>query len=192
MKNKVFGLTLIALLLSILACSNAAPVVRTLSETDQQTTREADESGSSQKPLGSVRSNPAPLGSDVQLGDLTIHILGVNDTSANQIVKDGNVFNEIPESGQQFVLVDLSIRCDKPEDQKCSITLLEFSVIDSGGIDHAPKIILAGVDGLMDGGEFYGGAVKTGSLAFIVPEMDQGLILKYDEIFGGEAYLSVY
>lgn len=142
------------------------------------------------KPLGSARSNPAPLGAQVSVDNMTFMITEVV-APANDIVREGNQFNSEPEPGQQYIFVNISATCDKGTDDTCNIGGFEFSLIDSSGITHDTELFVAGVNGLLEPGDFYGGAAKTGYLVFLAPEGDEGLILKYEALFGGEAYFAL-
>lgn len=202
------------LLIVAIACTGSTPAVRTSASSGQENpsnnnvpsntdnnipsntkapppTKEVIIPTDTLKPLGSARSNPAPVGSEIDVDNMTIKIQGVVDP-ADKIIKEGNMFNSEPEAGNKYILVDIAVKCNKSTDDKCNLSGFEFSVIDTNGLDHDSEIFLAGVDGMFEGGDFYGGATKTGKIAFIVPIDDKGLIMKYEAIFGGEAYFSIY
>jgi hypothetical protein len=204
MKRK--GWFIVIFLFSILvvlaiSCADSTPVVRssdTIPEENNesignevQPTKEIIVPTNTLKPLGSARSNPAPLGSEVDIDQMTINIQGVIDP-ADEIITSGNIFNSDAGEGNKYILIDIVVRCNKSTDDKCNLSGFEFSVIDSNGIAHDVELFVAGVDGLFESGDFYGDSIKAGKLAFIVPIDDNGAIMKYEEIFGGEAYFSVY
>jgi hypothetical protein len=144
------------------------------------------------KPLGSARSNPAPVGSEVVVDYMATTVTEVI-SPADNTVRSGNMFNSTPEPGSHYMLIGISVTCTRSADQSCSIFSFEFSVIDTGGVTHSAESFLSGVPDLFEDGEFYGGARKSGYLAFIVPDGDNGLILKYSALLGlgGEAFLAL-
>ena len=181
---------LLAMVLVSLACGSSTPQVNLPSEgATQPVVAPADTPTEIPKPLGSARSNPAPVGAEVVIDDMAIKITEIV-APANDIVAAGNQFNTVPEAGNIYIFLNLSITCNKSTDATCSILGFEFSVIDSGGITHDSEFFLAGVSGLFESGEFYGGATKTGYVAFIVPEGDTGLIMKYSN-FISEAFFAL-
>jgi hypothetical protein len=54
---------------------------------------------------------------------------------------------------------------------------------------HNPRLLIAGVPGRFEGSEFFGGATKEGYLIFLVDGELGDYVLKYEALFGGEAYL---
>jgi len=195
MKNSQLQKTLLypflVLALVSLACGSSTPQVNLPGEESNQPTVAPPPSTPTEapKPLGSARSNPAPLGAEVIIDDMAMKITEII-SPANDIVMSGNQFNTIPDPGNVYIFVSISITCNKSADSNCNIGGYEFSLIDSTGISHNAEIFIAGVSGLLASGEFYGGATKAGYLAFIVPEGDTGLILKYDS-FLSEAFFAL-
>ena len=126
-------------------------------------------------------SNPAPVGSEVSVNNMTFTLLEAV-RPADEIVAEGNMFNPTPEEGSEYVLVRLSIRCDRGPDATCRPAVFEFSIVDSGGLVHDPSIMTSGVPGLLEFDEMFGGATKTGGLIFEVPEDDAGLVLIYEPL----------
>jgi hypothetical protein len=109
---------------------------------------------------------------------------------ADDKVLQANMFNPTSEPNMRYIFVDISVTCKKATDDKCIILGYEFSVIDTNGVTHDMEFI-AGVSGKFEGGEFYGGATKTGYFIFNVPKDDNGLIMKYSSVIS-EAYMSLY
>ncbi len=197
-----------ALFVAALACGSSTPEVRPAatdppSEAEQPAAQLTEEESTEQvsptepapptetpKPLGSARSNPAPPGFEVSLGEITL-VVGEVIRPATEIIMIGNMFNTEPEEGQEYILVEVSTRCDKGSDDTCNISGFEFSLIGSTGVVHDSEWLISGVDGLYEGGEFFGGATITGYLPFIIGQDEIDLILKYEELFVGEAYLAL-
>jgi hypothetical protein len=109
---------------------------------------------------------------------------------ADDIVRQGNMFNSTPVPGTHYLLAKIAATCNLSTDESCNLIGFEFSLIDSSGVVHDAEFV-AGVPGEFEGGDFFGGATKEGYMVFTAPEGDEGLILKYEELFGGEAYLAL-
>jgi hypothetical protein len=193
--------------LAILACGSATPQVNTPTvpppegqpsntgappTEPQELPTAAPTATVTPKPLGSARSNPAPVGSEVVMDDMAISVTEVI-SHADDLVAKGNMFNPKAEAGSHYLFANMSVTCQKSSDESCSLTGLEFSVIDSAGLNHDAELVMAGVSGMLESGEFYGGAKKAGYVAFIVPDNDSGLILKYSGFLSlsGDAYLAL-
>jgi hypothetical protein len=197
----VFALTGLA----ILACGSTTPQVNTPTvpppegqpteagappAVSQEVATAAPAATATTKPLGSARSNPAPVGSEVVMDDMAISVTEVI-SPADDLVAKGNMFNSKAEAGSHYIFANISATCQKTTDETCSLSGFEFSVIDSAGLTHDPQIMIAGVSGMLEAGDFYGEAKKTGYLAFTVPDTDTGLILKYSGFLSGDAYLAL-
>jgi len=196
--RQVFVPLLLPILVATLACGQSTPEVSTqppagteqpISPSGQQPTEPPPTP--TEASLGSSRSNPAPAGSEVKIDDYVVVVTEVI-SPADDIVRRGNMFNTTPEPGNHYVFVNTTVTCTLPSDQSCNLSTFEFTLIDASGIAHDPGIFLTGVTGLLEDGEFFGGATKSGYLAFIVPDDDAGLILHYEALlFGGEAFMAI-
>jgi hypothetical protein len=109
---------------------------------------------------------------------------------ADDIVRQGNQFNAAPEDGQEYVLIMIAMVCNLTSDQTCSASEFDFKLVGSSGVVRDPQIMLAGVSGLFEGGDFFGDATKTGYLAFIVDQAETDLVLMHQPFLGGEAFLA--
>ena len=145
-----------------------------------------------EKEVGTARSNPAPVGSEVIADDMAFVVTGAI-RPATDIIMDGNMFNTEPEQGQEYILVDLGVTCMKSIDESCSISpFWNISLIGSEGVKYDAESFVTGVDGLLESTEFYGEATVSGYLPFIVNEGETNLILVYEPIiFGDTFYLEV-
>jgi len=186
-KGKFAFISVITLLfIFILACSGSTPEVKL---PNQSTTQTQGQPTNSSKPIGSARSNPAPLGSEVTIDNMAILVKEVV-SPADDIVVKGNMFNSTPDPSSRYILVNILVTCKKSTDDKCNLLGFEFKVIDTSGVSHDVEFV-AGVAGEFEAGEFYGGATKSGYLPYMVPKNDNGLILIYSGLLTGEAYLSL-
>jgi hypothetical protein len=145
-----------------------------------------------QAPAGQSRSNPAPIGSRVTLGDVTLSVTGVT-RPADDIVREGNIFNPQADDGMEYILVRVALTCNKGADQTCAVApLVDLHLVGSRGVEYQPRILLAGVSGVMEGGEWFGGATLEAYLPYIVGQDESGLILIYQPLLSPSgAYLRV-
>jgi hypothetical protein len=179
---RVVGVAILALAMSGLACGRTTPVVVPVPpELPAEPT---------QPPLGASRFNPAPSGTAIQIDGMSLYVTDVV-FPADTIVRDGNLFNPTPEPGSDYILVGLTATCDLPPESSCRLSGLEFSLVDTAGIAHNPRLLLAGVPGKFEGGEFFGGSTRSGYLIYLVEGDPAEYILKYQALFGGEAYLTL-
>lgn len=201
MKNvKPLILVLIVLILAALACSSGDDV--TVNEPDKEETKEEivgeeDEEEietvepTATKKVGTARSNPAPVGSEVIADEMSFVIMGAT-RPANDVIAAGNMFNSEPEEGEEYILVDLEIKCLKSTDEKCSVGTYNFNLLGDSGVSYDPDSFVSGVDGLLDfSSEFYGEAIVSGTIPFMVKQTDTELLFIYEPFFGDSFFLQV-
>jgi hypothetical protein len=142
--------------------------------------------------VGTSRSNPAPVGSEVIVDDMAFTVVSTI-RPADDIIKAGNPFNTEPESDQEYILVELQVNCEKADDDKCVIsTFLNISLIGSSGVEVNPELFTTGVEGLLESVEFYGGATVSGTIPFIINQSETDLVLVYEPLlFGDTVYMAV-
>jgi hypothetical protein len=143
-------------------------------------------------PAGESRDNPVPAGTVVNIGgDMTLTI--VNGTRpADSIVLNGNMFNTKPEVNQEYVQVDIQVVCRKSSSDKCYFAVSEIKAVGADGNIHEAETFIAGVDGLIESGEFFGDATRSGKMFFIVPKDDKSVVLFYDPLlFGDTVYFAI-
>ena len=159
--------------------------------TPQNNSEPAQEQSTPIPEVGSARSNPAPIGSEVVADDIAFTITGTI-RPANDIVVAGNMFNSTPEAGKEYIFVELNVVCKKSTDEKCSINpTFNIKLIGSLGIEYDPDIFVSGVEGLMESTEFYGDASIKGYIPFVVGVGEADLVLLYDPFLGDTFYLAL-
>lgn len=179
---RVVGIASAALAVSVLACGRTTPVVVPVSPVAPVEP--------TQPPPGASRFNPAPAGTAIQIDDMSLSITEVV-FPADAIVRDGSLWNPTPEPSSDYMLVGLAATCNLPPESSCRLSGLEFSLVDTAGVAHNPRPLIAGVPGKFEGSEFFGGATKNGYLIYVVKGDPADYILKYEALFGGEAYLQL-
>ena len=89
------------------------------------------------------------------------------------------------------MFVNVTITCGKPADQECILSVYNFKVLGSDGVLINPETTIAGVDSLLTSTIFFGGATKTGNIAFIVQKGDANISLVYQTSLGDKFYLAL-
>jgi len=182
-------LAVVALVISSLACGNGAePEVRepdapAVEEPVEEAVEEPAEEPTEEEPsVGTTRGNPAPAGYEVTISDMTF-VVEDAVRPADDIAYDANMFN-VPEEGKEYVMVTLSVTCEKSEDDTCSLNQhLNLSVIGSAGVARDAAMV-AGVSGQLPSDQFYGGATISGTAFFEVGQDETDLVLRYEPLFG--------
>ena len=191
-RSILITLAVLVLIAVTLACGESTPEVRTpgfATERPAPTPTTA--------PLGSSRSNPAPAGSEVIISDITIKV-GEVTRPADDIVAAGNMFNSAPEPGNEYIMVTVSVVCNKSSDATCQLSCLDFKLTGSSGSIHDAETMMDGVAGLLpdlNHREFFGGSTTTGGMIFEVVQGETDLVLIYkpwlDILDVSEVYLAV-
>lgn len=158
--------------------------------TNNTTTTNSTTDGESTPVLGSVRSNPIPRGYVVTADKMDFNI-SKTIRPADDIVIAGNMFNTKPEAGYEYIFVELQIKCNKNKDETCYLSPFDFEMIGNEGIIYDSQWMLAGVEGMLERKEFYGGASISGYVAYIVKASDTTLVLTYDPFLGAKFFMSV-
>lgn len=194
-KSVYIVLAVLALVVATWACGST-PEVRmpeaTLKpgETRSVTMSESLAPTPTTAPLGSARSNPAPVGTEVIIDDVTMKIIEVT-RPVDDIVAAGNMFNAAPEPGNEYIMVTISVVCNESPDVTCLLGSYDFELTGSSGFVHDPAWVV-GVAGLLESVEFFGGATVTGGLIFEVAQDETDLILIYEPLISfSKAYLVV-
>ena len=187
MKRKfqlVVGMLVIAMVM--LACGSSTGVqVNTSPEGEKEV------KATTPAKVGTSRTNPAPVGSEVIADEMAFMVLSVV-RPADNLVRAGNPFNSTPDPNYEYIFVEIQVTCKKvSEDEKCSFTpLIDTKLLGVKGIEYDPKIIV-GVTTILESTDFYSGAVISGHIPFIVGEDDTDLLLVFSPFLGDSFYLSL-
>jgi len=118
-KSYPIFVAVIMLIMAVLACcpEPPTPIVKTAVPGEAGESREpATEVPGTQVPIGSSRSNPAPQGSEVEIGDITLAVQGVM-RPADDVVAEANMFNDEPAEGNEYLMIEITITCNKGTDE---------------------------------------------------------------------------
>ncbi len=138
---------------------------------------------------GTTRDSPIPAGSTVDIGGGMILAVVKTVRPADEIVMGGNQFNTKPETGEEYVEVDLQVGCRKSTSDKCYFFGSSVQAVGLDGKVRNPEYFVSGVEGLMDSStEFFGGSSIQGKLFYVVPKGDTSVVLFYQALFGSPIY----
>lgn len=168
----------------LLACGGSTPGAGP----QQSNGSDAPTATEEEVPVGTTRSNPAPYGESLTTSDMTFRIVDII-RPADSIIEQANIFNNDPEAGEEYILIQLAITCKKDEDETCSLFMRYFDLVGSSGLVREPKLVL-GVDDMLETSELYGGATQTGYTAFILDIGETDLVLAYEPLFEAHIFLS--
>lgn len=213
MKNKLFLiLATIVLVASIIACGSSGVVVATpivvqsggqeaptASQTPTippiATTAPTSMPGPSPTPeIGFARSRPVPLGNPIIISDETIQVTNVI-APADDLV-DSSIYEQFyPRvANQEYVAVEISIACNKTQDETCRGVDFRYSIVGSSGHLNDGTAIQV-LNECIECDTVYGGATLKGYVVFIVDKSETNLILvakKGYDPFVGNTGTTVY
>lgn len=142
--------------------------------------------------LGQTRNNPHPMNTTVEVGDGVLLTINFVKRPADDIVAEGNIFNDTPEPDTEYMIVSLHLECTKPADQTCRFTAGDIKTVGANGTVR-DQASVAGIPEEMEYfNEFFGGSMLDGNLVFIATKGDTSTVLYFDPIFGGySTYISL-
>lgn len=122
---------------------------------------------------------PARIGVEVVAGNLAMKVTQVV-RPADGIVNRASS-RPVPEANEEFVMVDIEVRCLSSASDTCYVTEFDFGITSSSGRDYTPEFSSAfsGLQGLFEGGGIPPGESMAGSIVFILPRDEVGLVLEY-------------
>ena len=137
--------------------------------------------------LGATRDQPVPKNTTVDIGDgMRATVLEVT-RPADDIVEQGNMFNDTPAPNvQEYVLVKLRVECTKSSNEKCSFNSYEFKTVGADGQIHDPASAAGIPQPFEPFAEFFGGATLEGNIAYLVTQGDSTVVLFHDPLFLGD------
>jgi hypothetical protein len=142
-------------------------------------------------PVGETRDNPAPVGTPIDIGGDMVFTIISGVRPADSVVINANMFNTQPEGNQEYVQLDVQVVCNKSSNDKCYFSPYEIKAVGVDGNVRDTEIMIAGIDGLIESGEFFGGATRSGKMFYIVPKDDKTVVLFYEPLFGNPIYIAI-
>lgn len=134
--------------------------------------------------------NPAPVGSEVDIGDLSVIVVEFI-RSANAVIESGNMFNPPPDPGHEYVLVGISASCNAEQGETCRLSQFDFNLIGSQGIFY-DTLMFVQFPGRFRNAEIYSGGKVSGLLGFEIDCQEVAPKLVYNPMFSEtRVYFSV-
>ena len=131
-------------------------------------------------------ADPAPVGTMVGIGDLSITVAR-SIRPADAQVEAENPFNASPRPGNEYVLVDIMVACNASQSDTCHISSFVFSLVGSRGIAYDQKMFVV-LSNALPAAEMYGGSTVSGQICFEVDQSETGLMLVYEVPTWGQGY----
>lgn len=201
MKGKGKALALTALIVSIVGTIVGAIVFFTVvgnsfsnafgsgSSSVVQPSSSASTAGAHSSPTSTqpgTRDNPVAVGSQIKSNDYTVTINSV-DLNANDTVMGANQFNDQPDAGTAYALINTTVTYTGKTTGDTSDVSIAYVTASGNVINSYDKTVVA-PDPELGGQELYPGADATGNTVIQVPVDDNGLLrvrpgITTDEIF---------
>jgi len=134
------------------------------------------------------RSDPVRLGDGQDLGDgWSLALIGVRHDAAEEIAA-ANMFNDPPESGRQFVLVDLIVAYNGLEDPRSIFLYVSFDAVGQGNVGYNSFGCGVLPNDLDSSREVFSGGFVSGQICFDVDAGDADSLVLYASagLFSGE------
>ncbi|HEY3289175.1 MAG TPA: hypothetical protein VGK87_03515 [Anaerolineae bacterium] len=170
----------------------AVVAVQPTSQSNATATRVNKPTDTSQ-PAGSSKDNPAPLGTEMTVKEFRITVNKVV-RPADKIVAAGNMFNQKPESDQEYTQIFVTVLCNQDSKLKCHVSPYDFKASGSNGIVADATTFVTGVDGMLETTDLYGGArLVNKSLFFLVGKGETNVVLEFQAglLFQQTAYFAI-
>ena len=131
---------------------------------------------------------PVRIGVESTLGNVAITVTRVFSPADFQVARYATY--SILEEGEEFLMVDVNVRCLSTAQESCRLTEFDFGVRSAAGHDYPSEFSSSfDMNGMFEGGEIEPGKSESGALIFAVRMRERGLTLYYPKLFafGGEA-----
>lgn len=143
-------------------------------------------SGPSQSTGSGTMSDPYVFGTVGDTGEgFTIQVTGFI-RPADQIIRAANMFNDRPQAGEEYIIVEVTVQCDRNFTGRCETNYFDFELVgDSGTIYEYSWVSF---DSKLEVALFAGGT-GSGALPFLIRADDTNLRLLYRANMFQDAYV---
>lgn len=167
----------------------AAPEADEAVEDDGAQEEPAAEEPAAIGPVG-TREDPLPFDSIIENDDWTIALTGFN-ADGNAEVAAGNMFNDEPTEGMQWVILEVAATYTG-EDSGNTIELSWAYIGADGTVSQTSDGLASGLDPDFDRlAELYEGGTEEGKIALLVPQPVDGLIRVTPSMFGDDVFFTL-
>ena len=141
--------------------------------------------------LGDTRDNPFPSNSQINIGGGMLLTVLETTRPADSIVANGNMFNQTPEPGKEFIMLKLQVQCAKSSNEKCEFSKSDVYLVGSDGNVKEDERV-AGIPNAMDYSiEFFGNSSIEGTIVFQVVKGDENILLYYEPYYEKPIYFQI-
>lgn len=139
-------------------------------------------------PIGLSRTNPVPLGQSFLTPDgFEIKIIKKTEgSSAWNIIKEANMFNDPPADGYKYVIVTYTVKNVSSKEEPAWVSDSSFALIGSSNrvVNTFDKSVVLPSEGSYSGmsESLYHGGEATGSSNYYVPEGESGMQLIWNPL----------
>lgn len=178
-------------LLALAGCSDSSQDEADADTAAAETTEAEASDGDAGSPEG-TRADPFPLGTPIIEGDWTVTVNSVALAATEQILAE-NPFNDPPEDGQEYILVNATITYDGDDpDGSFATAMFEYVSTEGNTINTFDNLVVA-PDSLDAMTTLYAGGSVTGNIAFAVPSATagDGVIAVRAEVLSDKVYVAV-
>lgn len=167
----------------------AVPAEDEAAENDAAQDEPAEENVQESGPAG-TREDPLPFDSILDNDDWAIALTGFN-ADGNAEVADGNMFNDEPTEGMQWVILEVEATYTG-QDEGNTIELSFGYVSADGTVSSTSDGLASGLEPEFDRlAELYEGGTEAGKIALLVPEPVDGLIRVTPGMFGDDVFFAL-
>ena len=133
--------------------------------------------------------NPVPFGTPISNDDWDVTLTAFTP-DANSAVAEGNQFNQAPEAGQVYVIVEVSATYKGTGEGTTSLVQVDY--VDDATVVSSWDSLVVGVEPRFGQASLLNGGTDAGKLVFLVPAPADGLIRVQPGTFNGdEVYFSL-
>lgn len=150
----------------------------------------SDEDGSSADE--GTRDNPYSIGTKISSDDWEMTVTDVTLDATDEVLAE-NQFNEQPDAGNQYMVVDVDITyTGESPDGEMPMATIEYVTAGGNTFDGLDDMVVA-PDQLDSVETLYNGATTSGSVAIQIPseDADAGVLAISPDMFADKVYVSV-
>lgn len=135
-----------------------------------------------------TRENPLPLGSSVSGEDWEVTVNSFSPDATDEVMAE-NQFNDEPDGGAVYALVNVTVKRIAPESGYPMEVSVGF-VTASGNVVTSADAMAVAPESINDATELYEGAEASGNVALMIPQGDTGTLRVSPGLFADDAFFA--
>lgn len=156
---------------------------------DSDETEQVDDAGEEDSAAEGSRENPAPLGSTISGDEYDVVINSVTLDATDEVLS-ANMFNEEPEAGYSYAIVNVSVTYTGEESGFAAMAMIDY-VTSGGEVISAFDSLAVAPEPALGLDELYNGATATGNIAIAIPTGDTGVLRVTPGILADEVFVAL-